>query len=356
MSGIALSIAQAMGMHSDSSTFGLSLVETEVRRRVWWTLCQTDDRISGDCGLEPHVPLTIETKFPLHLNDSDLRPTGYTSPIPRKEFSEMTATLAKIKIGEVSIRIKRSKAGHSPMSSSEIEYLVCDRIRDFEVYISYLDLSLPLHRLLDLGVRLMVARAWKIVYDQAEQCPKPGGGLNETLVFYNSNVLELTSKQFSREFYQFNWFFRCRYMQWHAMAYLLIELGKYPNEKSPAVDRAWAILGSTFKSYEDAVESNAASSSSQTQIRKSALWSPLHSLYRRTKEARARGAEAQIAETETRLPSLAEKPAQPISNETLASDPFLGVGLNFDGDISWDQIDTWLKEIQPDILGEMDLE
>lgn len=73
ISGTSLSLAQAMGLHSDSASFCLGPIETEVRRRVWWSLCQLDNRISDDCGLEIHVPvLSMDTKLPLHVDDADL--------------------------------------------------------------------------------------------------------------------------------------------------------------------------------------------------------------------------------------------------------------------------------------------
>ena len=61
LSGIALSAAQAMGMHTDSTSYDFDPIQTEVRRRLWWMLCQLDVRISEESGLQSHVPWEFST-------------------------------------------------------------------------------------------------------------------------------------------------------------------------------------------------------------------------------------------------------------------------------------------------------
>ncbi|RYP66975.1 hypothetical protein DL769_005880 [Monosporascus sp. CRB-8-3] len=50
---VAFRVAQAMGLHRDSSHFGLDPVETEMRRRIWWHIIHTDVMISVPSGLPP---------------------------------------------------------------------------------------------------------------------------------------------------------------------------------------------------------------------------------------------------------------------------------------------------------------
>lgn len=238
-------------MHSDSASFCLGTVETEVRRRVWWSLCQLDNRVSEDCGLEPHVPLAMDTKLPLHINDSDLGAGNGEITAPRTEFTEMTISLVKIEMAETSLRVKRSQCRNSPLSTSEIAALAREQIRRYEEsYLTYFDGSSHLHCLCYLGVRLLIAKLWKMTHGASQQNHDvEQGEVKEPLLFYNADVLEITH-QLSDDFRQFGWFFRCKYTKWHAMAYLLNELCKHT--QGPAVDRAWAVLDAVFGSSDDA--------------------------------------------------------------------------------------------------------
>jgi len=38
LTGIAILVAEGMGMHIDGALLGLSPFETEIRRRIWWQL------------------------------------------------------------------------------------------------------------------------------------------------------------------------------------------------------------------------------------------------------------------------------------------------------------------------------
>jgi Fungal specific transcription factor domain len=49
--GIALRIAQGMGLHRDGSHFNLDPIQAEVRRRIWWYIIHTDVMTSIGCGL-----------------------------------------------------------------------------------------------------------------------------------------------------------------------------------------------------------------------------------------------------------------------------------------------------------------
>ena len=75
MIGVAIRIAQRMGIHSESALAKCTALEAEMRRRLWWSLILFDYRISqmsnsNSTTLDP----TWDCKIPLNVNDSDLRP------------------------------------------------------------------------------------------------------------------------------------------------------------------------------------------------------------------------------------------------------------------------------------------
>ncbi|KAF2798598.1 hypothetical protein K505DRAFT_99337, partial [Melanomma pulvis-pyrius CBS 109.77] len=364
LSGIALGNAQAMGMHSDSVSFRLDTIESEVRRRVWWWLCQLDLHISENCGLEPHVPMVTDTKLPLHINDSDLTSGSADSIVPRAEFTEMTPSLVKMELSETRLKIKRLECGSSSLSVGAIENLVEEQIRRYEeTYLTFTDDSSYLGHLCHLGVRIIIARLWKIRYDATEKKNDTAPGeLKVGLIMYNTHVLEILH-QFPERNGQFGWFFRCKHTQWLAMAYLLIELCKAP--QGPVIDRAWAILDVVFgTSTKDSTEDAVKPTSVHEQTIKSVLWQPMLKLHKQARYAREQALKLDTQsgsshssidlEYDTTTTSPAEqqssKPQQAPYEEGLLGDPFLGPGIDCSEGMSWEQLDTWLQSFQPELL------
>jgi len=157
--------AQAMGLHRDSSSFSLTAVETETRRRVWWYLCVLDNRISESCGLERHIPLETDTKLPLHINDSDLSSGDLKFVCPRNEYTEITVSLVKMGLAETNWRV-RTLSENLNQNSSKLESLIEDQIRRYEeTCLTYYDRSIQLHSLCFRGTQLVMARLRKLGND-----------------------------------------------------------------------------------------------------------------------------------------------------------------------------------------------
>lgn len=60
LTGLAVRIAQTLGIHRDGSHFGLPPFEIEMRRRLWWQVCILDARSSEDHGCDPTI---VEAQF-----------------------------------------------------------------------------------------------------------------------------------------------------------------------------------------------------------------------------------------------------------------------------------------------------
>lgn len=161
LNGIALSLAQAMGLHSERSHVALDAADTEVRRRIWWTLCQLDIRVSENCNLQYHVPLAMDTQLPLNVNDSDLASAIDKSLNPLGDFTEVSLTLGKLEMAKTMLEFKRST-----LPREEREKIVRDQLLRYEnVYLKYYNRNDDLHCFYYYGTRLMMARLWKMMYD-----------------------------------------------------------------------------------------------------------------------------------------------------------------------------------------------
>lgn len=60
LTGLAVRIAQTLGIHRDGSHFGLKPFQVEMRRRLWWQVCILDARSSEDHGCDPTI---VEAQF-----------------------------------------------------------------------------------------------------------------------------------------------------------------------------------------------------------------------------------------------------------------------------------------------------
>lgn len=91
-----------MGIHSESALAKCTVVEAEMRRRLWWSLILFDNRLSeissSKCSmLDP----TWDCKIPLNVNDSDLRAEMTLSPVVQGISSEALFVVVRSELGDL---------------------------------------------------------------------------------------------------------------------------------------------------------------------------------------------------------------------------------------------------------------
>ena len=101
MLGVAIRIAQRMGIHSESALAKCTAVGAEMRRRLWWSLILFDTRI-GEIANSKTVTLdpTWDCKIPLNVNDSDLRPEMKGPPAIQGKSTEALFAVVRSELGE----------------------------------------------------------------------------------------------------------------------------------------------------------------------------------------------------------------------------------------------------------------
>ncbi|KAG9962313.1 hypothetical protein KCU61_g4725, partial [Aureobasidium melanogenum] len=99
--GTAIRLAQCMGLHRDGTTFGLSAVDTHVRRLIWYQICFLDVRTCEATGPRPQIRKEeYDTKLPLNVNDTDLLlPSPPTDDLPY--WTDMTLSKLKFECFEL---------------------------------------------------------------------------------------------------------------------------------------------------------------------------------------------------------------------------------------------------------------
>ncbi|TLD35302.1 C6 transcription factor [Venturia nashicola] len=99
--GIAIRTAQRMGIHNESTLSRHSILEAELRRRLWWALVIFDTRVGEMAGFSTTTLGSHWTcKPPLNVSDSDLRTEMKKPPDAQMRFTEATFAVVRGEIAD----------------------------------------------------------------------------------------------------------------------------------------------------------------------------------------------------------------------------------------------------------------
>ncbi|CUS07130.1 unnamed protein product [Tuber aestivum] len=256
--GVAIRIAQSMGLHRDGESFNINPLETEIRRRLWYEICLLDLRTAEEHGSDPGISTrSYDTKLPLNIEDTDILPNSAYPIIPRKGFTEMTFCLIRFEVLDCLRVVAKSTPGAGKVKGAEQLTLgekekmldeLASKLRT--KYQAGLDLTIPIQKITDMVIRLMVGRALLSLYHPLRHF-KDGSLLNQEkkdkrLFRTAVEALEcsafLVSDRDIARYDQWNWLFQ-KYNQAHATGLVLSELiVRPPFGTDRMVERAWAAM------------------------------------------------------------------------------------------------------------------
>ncbi|KAI0137823.1 fungal-specific transcription factor domain-containing protein [Hypoxylon sp. NC0597] len=286
MTGLAIRMAQALGLHRDGSRFPhLTPFEVEMRRRVWYSICMIDVRSSEDQGSDLTITRgSFDTRIPLNINDSDIDPETKETPKEREGITDMTISIVFCQqyivtqqMMALSLRDgERCLEGQSRLLNEFYERLE-------RTYLRYSDATDNIaYWVCVTATRLLVAKMSLIIYFPvlfSSTSEHASEELRNKLFIAAVEVAEynhtLNAEQACRNW---RWIFQT-YTHWYAIVYMLIEATRRP--WSPAVERAWVALHSTWL----------IPAQSATNNRNLNIWIPLRKLM--AKARRHREAEIQ---------------------------------------------------------------
>lgn len=251
MTGLAIRMAQALGLHRDGSHFEhLTPYEVEMRRRVWWALCVLDVRASEDQGTDLSITSgSFDTKLPLNINDADIDPQTKQTPPPRQAMTDMAVSLVSLEICDI---VRRWMAQAAKGGASGPEDQSCPVSEFYEtldrLYLQYSTESGNIMRWVAVNTtRLLMAKMTLIFYLPvlfSSPSEHFSGEIRAKLLVSAIEVAEynhvLNSERACRHL---RWIFQT-YTHWYAIVYLLLEIARRP--WSPVVERAWVALHSSW--------------------------------------------------------------------------------------------------------------
>jgi len=292
LTGLIIRISQAMGLHRDGTNFpNITPFEIEMRRRLFWAICVLDLRSAEDQGTDlTVVDRTFDTQLPLNIDDADIGPDSKVLPKSREGHTDMTFSLVRYEICALARRLHVTASAMSTICPRDAAQSVEERetlLREVHGRIEdkYLKHGSsednPKYWVVANVARLIVAKMTLLIY-QPVLFPGPGNEhlsrdrrhrlLTAAIEVFEYNHLLNTDPRTK----QWRWLFQT-YTQWHAVAYVLLELPHWP--WCSTMERAWcALASSVFASPKTAEIKKMADNA--------AVWLPLRKLYYKAKKYR----------------------------------------------------------------------
>ncbi|KAI0548303.1 hypothetical protein F4679DRAFT_325810 [Xylaria curta] len=249
--GAAVRMAECMGLHRDGETYGLTPLETHVRRLVWHQLCFLDIRTCEAQGPKPVIRREdYDTKLPVNCNEEDLVATvGALSPEPSDSWTTNTLSLIRFEINEMMRAVwvdrRRLETRRTTLTAVLIK-IENFRRRMSEKYDHLLDVSSPLQRYAKCVMYLLTCRLHVMVlhpYYANVATPMPPR-LSHLLITSGVMVIELAIQlETNLLFRDWAWYLGA-YFQYQIAILLATEVYFHPQSRE--AERIWSCLDYVF--------------------------------------------------------------------------------------------------------------
>lgn len=281
--------AQGLGFHRDGSLLNLSPFETEMRRRVWWSIIMLDARSAEELGTDVLIgEKSYDAEIPSNINDSDIEPGSTSIPEPREGRSDTAVSALRFEIcswirrlflsgNELTFSYPDPPDANSVAEREAMLIQVFERVEN--KFLKHLAKETDsLYYASVMIARIILGKMCLILYQ-----PLLFSGSDERLsdhvrqrAFVASiDIIEYSCKlNMDPRFKQFYWLLRT-YLNWNAIVFTLLETSRRP--WTALTERGWEALVGYRKSPQDVVGHGGNNDA----------FVPLRRLYLRAKQHRA---------------------------------------------------------------------
>ena len=247
--GMAIRLAECMGLHRDGTHYNMTPVEVHVRRMVWHQLCFLDQRTCEATGPKPQIRKEdYDTKFPANVNDNELmNAEGVVGDHPY--WTDNTLFRIRAECGEVRRQVWFDIIALDKKKKTLTSVLV--RVQKFRnalesKYFPMLDDNVPLHvftkHIMALGINgLYLQILHRYLFSTTTKMPDR---LRQVLIeaglaqMENAIALETTPSISPWAWY------KGAFNQYHSALLLMVEVYAYPMRKDAA--KIWKCLDYIF--------------------------------------------------------------------------------------------------------------
>lgn len=266
LTGVAIRVAEIMGMHLDGSLLGLSPFETEIRRRIWWQLKMHDFRaaeLSGQAKFRDFELDETTPRKPANINDSDLhpampqaavesiRPTEMLWCVFRSDLANFAAT-QKVRVHKQGKPVIASEE-YAAMDDLSIKESFIEKMEDMieTKYLRFCDPSQPLQLLTLLGARSAVNLIRFMAHHPRRWTDPSQVPVSERQLVW-SIVIQLLERysmmQSNPQLRRFAWSVPY-FIQWQAVIHVLDTLRADPLHLDAA--KAWGLIDGLYERNSD---------------------------------------------------------------------------------------------------------
>ncbi|KAH7035069.1 uncharacterized protein B0I36DRAFT_429282 [Microdochium trichocladiopsis] len=245
----AVRAAECMGLHRDGQAYGLSPVDTHVRRLIWHQLCFLDIRTCEAQGPRPVIRREeYDTKLPLNCNETELTNVE-PGPANADHWTTNTIALIRFEINEMMRSIwvdrRRLETRKTTLTAvlTKVEHF---RRKMSEKYDHMLDMEDPLQRYTRVVMHLLTYRLHVMVLhpyhsNAASAMPRK---LSHLLITSGVLIAELAIQlETNHNFGAWKWYLGA-YFQYQIALLLATEV--YFNPRSREAGRIWFCLDYVF--------------------------------------------------------------------------------------------------------------
>lgn len=248
--GMAIRLAELMGLHRDPGESHYSAVESHARRLIWYQLCFLDLRTAEVQG--PRVAICPEhfsVQLPVNLNDDDIAETAHEDTAV---WTDMTYTRIRLACQEMQrkcllfrVQLEQKKLGLNEVLA-QIKSFHQQMNTQYGPLLGGLSLT-PLQTAAKHMMTVMINRLYTAVLHQAYRnlVIQPPTRLRQIVINTSIQQLESTiALETTPELRQWAWYSQA-YHQYHVAMLLLLEVYLRPN--CDEADRIWHCLDYVFE-------------------------------------------------------------------------------------------------------------
>jgi hypothetical protein len=362
LTGVAVRIAQRMGLHRDGEKLGLLPFDVQMRRRLFYQLLPLDllaSQLSGT-GIGT-MPDSWDTQQPLNINDDQIWPGMTKAPEERKGATEMMFCVTRSTIGMVIARAGKSMhgAGSGPFQNyNEVEPVIREVENKIEEeYIRYCDMINPLHFMttifarsaitaLRIRVRLPKVKNKTITKEERQE-----------LLRLSQKIIDADTAAYGHaNLRRYQWYMTSFFVWglWDSLIFVLTSLSRPGYDLlSPAeTDAAWSRVGQVYSHHDELVESKRAlhiavgrlalkawdANPASSNLQEPAFVATLRSLRKGTSESRKESQDSTVTTVVGGTDTMSPNGVAPESDPNL---PFVSFSDGIDFDMGDDfNIDT----------------
>lgn len=252
LNGLVLRAAQSIGLHRDGTTLGLSVFETELRRRLWWSIISADLRAAEDHGIIiSSIDPTVNIEPPSNVDDIELHPGMTEPPANRARWTEMSLALIMKAHCETRIKLDRMLPPFQttmPLESARRDLV--EKMKDYceKQYFQHCNPVIPSQRAAMLAGRALVGKLDIISRLQwlslSSRNTTRGLQTDEETLLQTCQILDYANQIRSDELLRSYRWVGEMYPAYHMLLFLLWRLCVEPT--GPHVERAWRLVNASF--------------------------------------------------------------------------------------------------------------